>query len=76
MIALAQCLQPRDALSRFPPVHRANFDRVLRVELTRSPNGSAMAAICAFETFEATSRIDVERPLRIAAEIGQSALST
>jgi hypothetical protein len=44
---------------RVPPVHRADHDRLLRVDLTPSAHPRAMTGICAFETFEATSRVDV-----------------
>ena len=38
--------------------------RLQRVEFSRSPGGPATPAPCAFETFEATSRIDVKDPLQ------------
>jgi hypothetical protein len=39
------------AFSPFPPIHRAHLERVLRVDMTRSPNCQRMAANCAFETW-------------------------
>ena len=41
--------------------------RACRIKFNRSQNPRRMSAICAFETFEATSRVDVKRTLRIAS---------
>jgi hypothetical protein len=62
---LLLCASARNASVRF----RRNFARIAvhregqrRVDLTRSPSLRRMTGVCAFETFEATSRIDdVER---------------
>jgi len=56
-------LQPKTALSRFPPVHRVDLEGKQRVDLTRSPTRRRMAGICA----QRTAGVDVERSLRIAA---------
>jgi hypothetical protein len=43
-------LQPKTAFSRFPPVHRAEPEGPLRVDLTRSPSRRRTTGICAKET--------------------------
>jgi hypothetical protein len=60
-------LQPKAAFWRFPPVHRVDLKRQQRVDLARSTSRRCMTAICAFETFERLSRIDVNLPFQIAA---------
>ena len=63
---------PTTAFSPSSPVQKADFERVPRVDLTRSPRWRGMTAICV----EAASRIDVNLPLQIAtldASIGRRA---
>ena len=50
----------------FPSVRGAKRPGSLLVDLTGSLDPRRTSAICAFETFEATSRIDVKLPLQIA----------
>ena len=42
--------QPKTAFSRLPPLHRANLEGRLRVDLTRSRSRRRMTAICAKRT--------------------------
>jgi len=51
-------LQPKTALSRFPPVDRADFERQQRVVLTRSPSRRRTTGICA----EGTAGVDASQP--------------
>ena len=39
-------LQPKTAFSRLPPVHRVDQEGQERVDLTHSPSGQRMTAIC------------------------------
>jgi hypothetical protein len=50
-------LRPKTAFSPFPPVDEADLERVLRVDLTRSPHRLAMTAICA----KPTAGVDVKQ---------------
>src|SRR5580698_11201378 len=42
--------KPRPALSRLPPVHRADPEGRQRVDMTRAPSRRRMAGICAHRT--------------------------
>jgi hypothetical protein len=55
--------QPKTAFSRLPPLHRADLEGPLRVRFGAFARLCRMSAICA----EGTSRIEVDRSLRIAA---------
>src|SRR5580698_7267133 len=54
--------KPRPALSRLPPVHRADPEGRQRVDMTRAPSRRRMAGICAFRP----CAVDAESPLPIA----------
>jgi hypothetical protein len=57
-------LRATAAFWRTSPVHGPTRERVLRVDLTRSPGFGPMSAMCAKQT----AGVDVKRTLRIAGE--------
>ena len=55
-------LQPKTAFSRLPPVHRVDQEGQERVDLTHSPSGQRMTAICALQPYAASAPDGNNRP--------------